>query len=69
MREKNFELTIKAAFIGYVVQAIVNNFLPLLFIQLQNEFSIPLSHSLDVVLQDLQLEFSGLELLVWHPLA
>lgn len=41
--EKNYELTIKAAFIGYVVQAIVNNFLPLLFVQLQNEFAVPLS--------------------------
>lgn len=42
MREKNYELTIKAAFIGYIVQAIVNNFLPLLFIQIQKEFNIPL---------------------------
>ena len=40
---KNYELTIKAAFTGYVVQAIVNNFLPLLFVQMQNEFGIPLS--------------------------
>ena len=43
MKDKNYELTIKAAFTGYVVQAIVNNFLPLLFIQMQKEFSIPLS--------------------------
>lgn len=43
MKEKNYELTIKAAFMGYVVQAIVNNFLPLLFIQMQTEFSVPLS--------------------------
>ena len=41
-KEKNYELTIKAAFIGYVVQAIVNNFLPLLFVQMQTEFAIPL---------------------------
>ena len=41
--KKNYELTIKAAFAGYVVQAIVNNFLPLLFVQMQNEFDIPLS--------------------------
>lgn len=39
----NYELTVKAAFTGYVVQAIVNNFLPLLFVQLQNEFAIPLT--------------------------
>ena len=38
-----YELTIKAAFMGYVVQAIVNNFLPLLFVQMQHEFIIPLS--------------------------
>ena len=43
MREKNYEMTIKAAFIGYVVQAIVNNFLPLLFIQIQTEFAVPLT--------------------------
>ena len=43
MQEKNYSLTIKAEFMGYVVQSIVNNFLPLLFIQMQNEFSIPLS--------------------------
>lgn len=43
MKEKKYELTIKAAFLGYVVQAVVNNFLPLLFIQMQNEFEIPLS--------------------------
>ena len=36
-------MTIRASFLGYVVQAVVNNFVPLLFIQMQNEFSIPLS--------------------------
>lgn len=39
----NYDLTIKAAFTGYIVQAIVNNFLPLLFVQMQTEFGIPLS--------------------------
>ena len=43
MKENKFKLTIKAAFMGYVVQAIVNNFLPLLFIRMQTEFSVPLS--------------------------
>lgn len=43
MSEKKYELTIKAAFLGYVVQSIVNNFLPLLFIQMQTEFNMPLS--------------------------
>lgn len=43
MSEKKYNLTIKAAFLGYVVQSIVNNFLPLLFIQMQSEFKMPLS--------------------------
>lgn len=43
MSENKYELTIKAAFLGYVVQSIVNNFLPLLFIQMQTEFKMPLS--------------------------
>lgn len=32
-----------ACFIGYVVQAIVNNFLPLLFVTFQSSYNIPLS--------------------------
>lgn len=42
MTEK-YEGTIKACFIGYIVQAIVNNFTPLLFIRFGNEYGIPLS--------------------------
>lgn len=38
----DYKLTIKAAFLGYVVQAVVNNFIPLLFVQMQREFGIPL---------------------------
>ena len=37
-----YRTTIKAAYLGYVVQAIVNNFVPLLFVQIQSEFGIPL---------------------------
>ncbi|MCR5302327.1 MAG: MFS transporter [Lachnospiraceae bacterium] len=37
-----YESTIKAAYLGYVVQATVNNFVPLLFVQMQSEFGIPL---------------------------
>ena len=40
---KKYNNTIKAAFLGYVVQAVVNNFVPLLFVQMQNEFNIPLT--------------------------
>lgn len=39
----NYKTTIFACFIGYIVQAIVNNFVPLLFITFQNSYSIPLS--------------------------
>jgi len=38
-----FKTTVTACFIGYIVQAIVNNFLPLLFITLQDSYGIPLS--------------------------
>lgn len=41
-RQNPYSLTIKAAFLGYVVQAVVNNFVPLLFVRMQGEFGIPL---------------------------
>ena len=37
-----YKMTIKAAYLGYVVQAIVNNFVPLLFVRMQSEFGMPL---------------------------
>ena len=40
--KNNYRLTIKAAYLGYVVQAIVNNFVPLLFVRMQTEFGIPM---------------------------
>ena len=40
--KSNYRLTIKAAYLGYVVQAIVNNFVPLLFVRMQTEFGIPM---------------------------
>ena len=39
----NFKTTIAACFTGYVVQAVINNFAPLLFVTLQNSYDIPLS--------------------------
>lgn len=39
----NFKLTIKACFVGYIVQAIVNNFIPLLFLTFQSSYGIPLN--------------------------
>ncbi len=41
--KNNYNLTLFSCFTGYVVQAIVNNFLPLLFITLQREYSLELS--------------------------
>lgn len=42
-RRWNYQSTIYASFLGYIVQAIVNNFVPLLFLHFQSEFGIPLS--------------------------
>ena len=39
----SFKSTLIAAFGGYIVQGIVNTFVPLLFVTFQNEFSIPLT--------------------------
>ena len=39
----SYKTTIFSCFVGYVVQAIVNNFVPLLFITFQNTYNIPLS--------------------------
>ena len=39
----SYKHTVYACFIGYVVQAIVNNFAPLLFLNFQTEYGIPLS--------------------------
>ncbi len=39
----NYKPTIIACFIGYIVQAIVNNFVPLLFITFQTTYHIPLT--------------------------
>ncbi len=35
--------TLTACFIGYIVQAVVNNFVPLLFVTFQNTYKIPLT--------------------------
>lgn len=43
MRQMNYDDTMRACFVGYIVQAIVNNFAPLLFITFSREFGISLS--------------------------
>ena len=40
---KGYQKTVYACFVGYVVQAIVNNFAPLLFLTFQGSYGIPLS--------------------------
>ena len=42
--KQNYNVTILACFIGYITQAIVNNFIPLLFVTLQTSYTIPLAH-------------------------
>ena len=41
--EKKYNYTIYACFIGYVVQAIVNNFVPLLFLTFHGTYGIPMT--------------------------
>lgn len=40
--DKKYQSTVYACFVGYIVQAIVNNFVPLLFLTFHNSFGIPL---------------------------
>ncbi len=41
--KKDYNKTITACFTGYIVQAVVNNFVPLLFLTFQRTYHIPLS--------------------------
>jgi fucose permease len=41
--DKKYNITLYACFIGYIVQAIVNNFVPLLFLTFQNTYHIPMT--------------------------
>ena len=43
LRRTNFQHTMAACYLGYITQAIANNFAPLLFLTFQSEFGIPLS--------------------------
>ncbi len=38
-----YRTTMRACFVGYIVQAIINNFVPLLFITFQQRYGLPLS--------------------------
>ncbi len=41
--KNQYNRTVTACFVGYIVQAIVNNFVPLLFLTFQSTYQIPLS--------------------------
>lgn len=41
--KNTYQKTIYACFVGYIVQAIVNNFVPLLFLTFEKSYGIPLS--------------------------
>lgn len=43
MVSQNYNKTLYASFVGYIVQAIVNNFAPLLFLTFQSHYGIPLA--------------------------
>ncbi len=41
--ERKYEYTVTACYVGYMVQAIVNNFAPLLFLTFHNTYNIPMT--------------------------
>ncbi|MGN0557810.1 MAG: hypothetical protein ACI4IV_08205 [Acutalibacteraceae bacterium] len=41
--KNQYNKTIFACFTGYIIQAIINNFAPLLFLTFHNSYGIPLS--------------------------
>ena len=41
--QQKYQKTIYACFVGYIVQSIVNNFVPLLFLTFEKSYHIPLS--------------------------
>lgn len=43
MKQFTYKHTLVACFFGYIVQAIINNFVPLLFLTFQSSYGIPLS--------------------------
>ena len=42
--QSNVQQTMRACFIAYIVQALVNNFVPLLFVAFQTDYQIPLAN-------------------------
>ena len=63
-KNTNCMQTIYACFIGYIVQAIVNNFVPLLFVTFQNNYHISLERITFLI--TLNLSFSCLSIFYPH---
>ncbi len=42
MKQPSFRGTVAACYVGYITQAVVNNFLPLVFVTLQTAYAISL---------------------------
>lgn len=57
--KNNYKATVSACYIGYITQAIVNNFAPLLFVTFNKEFSV----SLDKIASIVSINF-GIQLIV-----
>ncbi len=53
-----YEHTVRACFVGYVVQAIINNFVPLLFLTLQSEYQLTLSQITALVTVNFAVQLS-----------
>ena len=54
---KKYKPTLIACFLGYVVQSIVNTFVPLLFLTFQSEFNIPLAQITLLITINFGLQF------------
>lgn len=42
MKQKSFSLTARACYVGYITQAIVNNYIPLLFLTFEQQYGLSL---------------------------
>ena len=61
--QQKYQKTIYACFVGYIVQAIVNNFVPLLFLTFEKSYHIPLSQITMLITMLITINF-GIQLLV-----
>jgi hypothetical protein len=57
--KNQYNKTIAACFTGYIVQAIVNNFVPLLFLIFQRQYEIPLEKITMLITINFTLEKHG----------